>query len=448
MQSLEALLARASDLVWGPPLLILLFGTHLFLTVRLKFIQTYLPRAIRLSFSREKEGDGDVTQFGALTTALAATIGTGNIVGVATAVAAGGPGAVLWMWLTGVFGVATKYSEAVLAVKYRVKMPNGMMAGGPMYALERGLGSKPLGMLFAALTAVAAFGIGNMTQANSISALANETFGVSPWVTGIIMTVLTGIVILGGITSIASVCEKLVPFMAAFYILGCVILIVMHVERVPETLGLIFSSAFSGHAAVGGFLGAGVMQAMRFGIARGLFSNESGLGSAPIVAAAAQTKNPVRQALVSATGTFWDTVVVCALTGIVVVNSGGWQQGLSGSALTKFAFEDLPVVGPIVLTVGLLTFVFSTILGWAYYGEKAAEYLFGLGVIKYYRMLWVIAVMTGSVSTLTAVWSFSDVANGLMAVPNLIALLALNGVIVSETRDYLWSGNLDKQSGS
>ncbi len=448
MQSLEALLARASDLVWGPPLLILLFGTHLFLTVRLKFIQTYLPRAIRLSFSREKEGDGDVTQFGALTTALAATIGTGNIVGVATAVAAGGPGAVLWMWLTGVFGVATKYSEAVLAVKYRVKMPNGMMAGGPMYALERGLGSKPLGMLFAALTAIAAFGIGNMTQANSISALANETFGVSPWVTGIIMTVLTAIVILGGITSIASVCEKLVPFMAAFYILGCVILIMMHVERVPETLGLIIGGAFSGQAAVGGFLGAGVMQAMRFGIARGLFSNESGLGSAPIVAAAAQTKNPVRQALVSATGTFWDTVVVCALTGIVVVNSGGWQQGLSGSALTKFAFEDLPVVGPIVLTIGLLTFVFSTILGWAYYGEKAAEYLFGIGVIKYYRVLWVIAVMTGSVSTLTAVWSFSDVANGLMAVPNLIALLALNGVIVSETRDYLWSGNLDKQSGS
>ena len=448
MQSLEALLARASDLVWGPPLLILLFGTHLFLTVRLKFIQTYLPQAIRLSFSREKEGDGDVTQFGALTTALAATIGTGNIVGVATAIAAGGPGAVLWMWLTGVFGVATKYSEAVLAVKYRVKMPNGTMAGGPMYALERGLGSKPLGILFAALTAIAAFGIGNMTQANSISGLAQQTFGVSPWVTGTIMTVLTGIVILGGITSIASVCEKLVPFMAAFYILGCVILIGMHIERVPDTLGLIFSSAFTGHAAVGGFLGAGVMQAMRFGVARGLFSNESGLGSAPIVAAAAQTKNPVRQALVSATGTFWDTVVVCALTGIVVVNSGGWQQGLSGSALTKFAFEDLPVVGPIVLTIGLLTFVFSTILGWAYYGEKAAEYLFGLGVIKYYRMLWVIAVMTGSVSTLTAVWSFSDVANGLMAVPNLIALLALNGVIVSETRDYLWSGNLDKSSGS
>jgi alanine or glycine:cation symporter, AGCS family len=446
MQSLEALLARASDLVWGPPLLILLFGTHLFLTFRLRFIQRYLPQAIRLSFSRDKEGEGDVSQFGALTTALAATIGTGNIVGVATAVAAGGPGAVLWMWLTGVFGVATKYAEAVLAVKYRVKGPNGMMAGGPMYALERGLGSKPLGVLFAALTAIAAFGIGNMTQANSISGLASETFGVQPWITGAIMTVLTAIVILGGITSIAKVCEMLVPFMAAFYIVGCLILIAMHAERLPSTLSLILNGAFSGQAAVGGFLGAGVMQAMRFGIARGLFSNESGLGSAPIVAAAAQTRNPVRQALVSATGTFWDTVVVCALTGLVVVNSGGWQQGLGGSALTKFAFDDLPTIGPIVLTIGLLTFVFSTILGWAYYGEKAAEYLFGPGVTRLYRLLWVVAVFVGSVSTLRAVWSFSDVANGLMAVPNLISLLALNGVIVKETADYLWSGNLDKSS--
>ncbi len=447
MQTIEALLAQASDLVWGPPLLILLFGTHLFLTVRLKFIQRYLPQAIRLSFSREKEGDGDITQFGALTTALAATIGTGNIVGVATAVAAGGPGAVLWMWLTGVFGVATKYAEAVLSVKFRVRLANGMMAGGPMYALERGLGSKPLGMLFAALTAIAAFGIGNMTQANSISALASQTFGVAPWVTGAIMTALTAFVILGGVTKIAAVCEKLVPFMAAFYILGCIVLIAMHAERIPGTLSLIIGSAFNGHAAVGGFLGAGVMQAMRFGIARGLFSNESGLGSAPIVAAAAQTRNPVRQALVSATGTFWDTVVVCAFTGLVVVNSGGWQQGLSGSALTKMAFEDLPTIGPFVLTVGLLTFVFSTILGWAYYGEKAAEYLFGTGVILPYRLLWVAAVFVGSVSTLTAVWSFSDVANGLMAVPNLISLLALNGVIVKETAEYLWSGNLDKSSG-
>ncbi len=446
MQAIEAFLAQASNFVWGPPLLILLFGTHLFLTVRLKFIQSYLPQAIKLSFSREKEGDGEISQFGALTTALAATIGTGNIVGVATAVAAGGPGAVLWMWLTGVFGVATKYAEAVLSVKYRVKLPNGQMAGGPMYALERGLGSKPLGLLFAALTAVAAFGIGNMTQANSISGLAQQTFGISPWVTGIVLTVLTAVVVLGGITSISSVCEKLVPFMAAFYILGCAILIVMHIDRVPATLAAIVGGAFSGQAAVGGFLGAGVMQAMRFGIARGLFSNESGLGSAPIVAAAAQTRNPVRQALVSATGTFWDTVVVCAMTGIVIVNSGGWTQGLSGSELTKMAFEDLPTIGPIVLTVGLLTFVFSTILGWAYYGEKAAEYLFGSGAILPYRMLWVGAVMLGSVSTLTAVWSFSDVANGLMAVPNLVSLLALNGVIVAETQKYLWSGNLDQRS--
>lgn len=444
MQDIEAFLSAASDLVWGPPLLILLVGTHLFLTVRLRFIQRFLPQAIRLSFSREKEGDGDVSQFGALTTALAATIGTGNIVGVSTAVAMGGPGAVLWMWLTGVLGVATKYAEAVLAVKYRVRMPNGTMAGGPMYALERGLGSKPLGVVFAAFTAIAAFGIGNMTQANSISTLAHDTFGVSPWVTGVAMTALTAVVVLGGITSIAGVCEKLVPFMAGFYILGCLALIGMHAERLPGTVSLIVTSAFTGQAAVGGFVGAGVMQAMRFGVSRGLFSNESGLGSAPIVAAAAQTKNPVRQALVSATGTFWDTVVVCALTGLVVVNSGGWQQGLSGSALTKFAFEDLPTVGPIVLTVGLLTFVFSTILGWAYYGEKAAEYLFGPGVIRFYRLLWVGAVLLGSVSTLNAVWSFSDVANGLMAVPNLIALLALNGVIVKETATYLWSGQLDR----
>ncbi|MGE0811762.1 MAG: alanine/glycine:cation symporter family protein [Vicinamibacterales bacterium] len=444
MQSLEALLAQASDLVWGPPLLILLFGTHVFLTIRLRFIQRYLPKAIKLSFSRQKEGEGDVSQFGALTTALAATIGTGNIVGVSTAIAAGGPGAVFWMWLTGVFGVSTKYAEAVLAVKYRVRAPDGTMAGGPMYALERGLGSRFLGKLFALLTAVAAFGIGCMTQANSISTMANETFGVPHWATGALLATLTGIVVLGGIKSIAGVCERLVPFMAAFYILGCLILIAMHFEKVPDTVALIISSAFNGHAAVGGFLGAGVAQAMRFGIARGLFSNESGLGSAPIVAAAAQTKNPVRQALVSSTGTFWDTVVVCALTGIVIVNSGDWQEGLAGAALTQRAFADLPTVGPFVLTIGLLTFVFSTILGWAYYGEVAAEYLFGRPINTYYRVVWVAAVFTGSVSTLQAVWSFSDVANGLMAVPNLVSLLALNGVIVKETAEYLWSDNLDK----
>ncbi len=443
MAQFEKLLGQVSDLVWGPPLLILLFGTHLFLTFRLRFIQRHLGTAIRLSLQTSSEGKGDVSQFGALTTALAATIGTGNIVGVATAVAAGGPGAVLWMWLTGVFGIATKYAEALLSVKYRVTTPDGTMAGGPMYVLERGMHARWLGMLFAALTAVAAFGIGCMVQANSISALMQESMGISPWLSGGVMTVLTAVVILGGIKSIARVCEALVPFMAGFYVIGCAILLVMHADLIPETLRLIVTGAFTPQAATGGFLGAGVREAMRYGIARGLFSNESGLGSAPIVAAAAQTKNPVRQALVSSTGTFWDTVVVCAMTGLVVVNSGQWTQGLHGAALTHAAFADLPYVGPVVLTVGLLTFVFSTILGWSYYGEKAAEYLAGPRVIAPYRWLWVAAVMVGSVATLPAVWSFADIANGLMAVPNLVALIVMNGVIVSETRAYLWSGNLD-----
>jgi alanine or glycine:cation symporter, AGCS family len=446
LPSLEALLGRISDFVWGPPLLILLFGTHVFLTFRLGFIQRYLLTAIRLSFRREREGEGDISQFGALTTALAATIGTGNIVGVATAVASGGPGAVLWMWLTGVFGIATKYAEAVLAVKYRVKTPSGDMGGGPMYVLERGLKQRWLGVLFAALTAVAAFGIGCMVQANSISSLLFESYRVPAWASGLVMTVLTAVVILGGIKSIATVCEKLVPFMAVFYVLGCLVLLVVHAERIPESLRLIVTSAFTGQAAVGGFLGAGVREAIRFGIARGLFSNESGLGSAPIVAAAAQTKNPVRQALVSSTGTFWDTVVVCAMTGLVVVNSLQWSEGLKGAALTKAAFQDLGAIGPFILSVGLLTFVFSTILGWSYYGEKAAEYLVGERAVKPYRWAWVAAVMVGSLATLPAVWAFADIANGLMAVPNLVALLALSGVARAETRHYLWEGNLDQAS--
>jgi AGCS family alanine or glycine:cation symporter len=445
MASIEGVLARISDWVWGIPLLVLLFGTHVFLTVRLRFIQRYLLTAIRLSFRREKEGEGDVSQFGALTTALAATIGTGNIVGVATAVAAGGPGAVLWMWLTGVFGIATKYAEAVLAVKYRVKKPDGTMAGGPMYVLERGMNARWLGLVFAALTAVAAFGIGCMTQANSIATLVEETFRVSRWTSGILMAVLTWVVILGGIKSIANVCEKLVPFMAVFYVAGCAIILVMNAHELGETLGLIFRGALDGQAVVGGFAGAGVREAIRYGIARGLFSNESGLGSAPIVAAAAQTRNPVRQALVSSTGTFWDTVVVCAMTGLVVVNSMEWTKGLNGAALTKAAFAQIPGVGSVVLTVGLLTFVFSTILGWSYYGERAAEYLFGPRVIRPYRMLWVLAVLVGSVASLPSVWSFSDAANGLMAVPNLISLVALSGVVVKETRDFLWTGNLDRE---
>jgi alanine or glycine:cation symporter, AGCS family len=443
MQEIERALSAAANWIWGIPLLVLLFGTHLFLTFRLRFIQRYTGTAIKLSFKKTKEGKGDVSHFGALTTALAATIGTGNIVGVATAVAAGGPGAVLWIWLTGVFGISTKYAEAVLSVKYRITTQNGQMAGGPMYVLERGMKQKWLGIVFALLTAVTAFGIGNMVQSNSISLLMHDTFKISPWITGVVMTFFTAVVILGGIKSIANVCERLVPFMAVFYIIGCVVLLLMNAKAVPGTIRLICESAFTGQAAIGGFLGAAMRDAMRYGIARGLFSNESGLGSAPIVAAAAQTKNPVRQALVSSTGTFWDTVIVCALTGLVIVNSGEWMKGMNGSLLTKAAFTGIPVVGPIFLTIGLLTFVFSTILGWSYYGEKAAEYLFGVRIVLPYRIAWVALVMVGSVATMPMVWSFADIANGCMAIPNLISLLALNGIIIRETKKYLW----DDKSG-
>ena len=440
MAAVELWLDKVSGWVWGPWLLVLLFGTHIFLTIRLGFIQRFTPRAIRMSLERRHEGEGDISHFGALMTALAATIGTGNIVGVATAVALGGPGAVLWMWLTGVFGIATKYGEAVLSVHYRIVTPEGKMAGGPMYVLERGMKMKWLGVVFAALTSVAAFGIGNMVQANSISELAHETFGTPTGVTGAILAACTALVILGGIHSIARVCELLVPFMAITYVLGCTVLLAMHAGQIPETLWLIVSCAFTPHAAAGGLTGAGIMMAMRWGVARGLFSNESGLGSAPIVAAAAQTTHPVRQALVSSTGTFWDTVVVCAMTGLVVVNSGEWQNSLNGASLTKAAFSDVPIIGPLVLTLGLLTFVFSTILGWSYYGEKAIEYLFGIKAILPYRIAWVVAVFVGSVTSLKAVWSFADIANGLMAIPNLISLIVLSPVIVALTREHLWEG--------
>ncbi len=440
------LLEKASDLVWGPPMLLLLCGTHLFLTLRLRFIQRYLGTAIRLSVARDTESPGDVSQFGALTTALAATIGTGNIVGVATAVSAGGPGAVLWMWLTGVFGIATKYAEALLAVRYRVTTRRGEMAGGPMYVLERGLGWTALGAVFAALTAISAFGIGNTVQANSIASLVTEHTGWPRWTTGVPLALLTAAVILGGIRSIAAVCEGLVPFMAIFYVGGCAVLLLRDAAALPETIALIVQSAFSGQAAVGGFLGAGMREAMRYGVARGLFSNESGLGSAPIVAAAARTRNPVRQALVSATGTFWDTVVVCAMTGLVLVNTGAWTSGAKGTALSAAAFAELPVVGPLVLTIGLLTFVFSTLVGWAYYGEKACEYLFGERAIRPYRWLWVAAVYVGAALPLPVVWAAADVTNALMAIPNLIALLLLSGVVVRETRTYLWAGRLDEQA--
>lgn len=440
---MEAYIKQVSDFVWGPWMLALLMGTHLFLTIRLRGIQRYIPLGIKLSLQRNKEGEGEISQYGALVTALAATVGTGNIVGVSTAIVAGGPGAVLWMWLTGVFGIATKYSEALLSVKYRVIAPDGCASGGPMYVLDRALGMRWLGMVFALFTAVAAFGIGNMAQANSISRMLS-IHDVDPRISGVVMTALVGMVIVGGIRWIARVCEVLVPVMAAVYLLGCLVLLGMHAERLPQTIKLIFECAFSGHAIAGGFAGATIKEAMRFGIARGLFSNESGLGSAPIVAAAAQTKNAVRQALVSSTGTFWDTVVLCLVTGLVVVNSGEWTKGLDGAHLTNEAFNfGVPVpifgrLGTAILTFGMLTFVFSTILGWSYYGEKACEYLLGRVAVFPYRLLWVAAVMVGSVSSLNTVWAFSDIANALMALPNLLSLLLLSGVVVKETREYLW----------
>jgi AGCS family alanine or glycine:cation symporter len=444
MESFHALISKIDGWLWGWPLLILLLGTHIFLTFRLRFIQRYIGKAIKLSVTKDDYAEGDVSQFSALATALAATIGTGNIVGVATAIAIGGPGAVLWTWFTGVFGIATKYAEALLSVKYRVKTSDGTMAGGPMYVLEYGLKKKWLAVLFAAFASIAAFGIGCMVQANSISTMVETQFKIPTWITGAVMAILTAVVVIGGVKRIAKVCDLLVPFMAAFYVIGCIIILIIGYKTVPATIALIVKDAFTGQAAAGGFAGATVMMAMRYGVARGLFSNESGLGSAPIVAAAAQTRNPVRQALVSSTGTFWDTVVVCAITGITIVNTGVWNQGLDGGKLTHAAFSNIPVIGPIVLTVGLLTFVFSTILGWSYYGEKCIEYLFGKKAIMPYRILWVIAVFVGSVFSLSLVWDLADLTNGLMAIPNLISLLALSGVIIKETKEYLWDDHLDK----
>ncbi|WP_330612301.1 alanine/glycine:cation symporter family protein [Anaerotignum lactatifermentans] len=440
-------ISSIQGVVWGPVMLVLLFGTHVFLTIRTRVIQRYVFKGIKLSVTPDKEAEGDVSGFGALATALAATIGTGNIVGVATAIASGGPGAVFWVWITGCFGIASKYGEAVLAIKYRVKGKDGGMIGGPMYALERGLKQKWLGVLFALFAGLACFGIGNGTQGNSITGMVNSTFGVSPYITGAILTVLTGLVILGGVKSIAKVCEKLVPFMAGFYILGCIIILVLNRAYLGEALVTIVSSAFTPRAAGGGFIGSTFMLAVRFGIARGLFTNEAGLGSAPIVDAAAVTRNPVRQGLIAMTGVFWDTVIVCALTGLVLVSSilrnPGELQGLTGGDLTSKAFGLIPVVGPIVLTIGLITFAWSTILGWSYYGERCWVYLVGQKAIMPFRILWTIVVFIGSVVSLDLIWGVADILNALMAFPNLIALLGLSGVIVAETKKYLFADNME-----
>ena len=446
METLNDFFATLSGYLWGWPMIILLLGTHIFLTFRLGIPQRKLLTAIKLSVSRDKDSKGDVSQFGALATALAATIGTGNIVGVATAVALGGPGAVLWCWLSGVFGMATKYSEGLLAIKYRVKANDGRMLGGPMYALERGLGWKWLAVLFALFTALASFGIGNTVQANAISTIAQESYNIPTWLTGAAVCVLSGLVLLGGIKSIARVCGALVPFMALFYVIGCIYILFANGQYVWPAIKLICESAFTPQAAGGGFIGTTVIIAARMGIARGLFSNESGLGSAPIVAAAAQTRNPVRQALVSSTGTFWDTVVICAFTGLVIVSSILAYPDISstdGAALTKAAFSKIPYVGTPLLTFGLLTFAFTTILGWCYYGERAVEYLKGKRWMLAYRILFVAMVFVGSIISLDIVWNAADCMNALMAIPNLVALLLLSNVIARETKHYLYGGRLD-----
>ena len=439
MSSINTIIADAATQLWGWPMIVLLLGTHLYLTIRLRFPQRHILHAIRLSVTRDKGAEGDISQFGALATSLAATIGTGNIVGVATAVAIGGPGAVFWCWITGVFGIATKYSEGLLAVKYRVKTEDGTMLGGPMYALERGLGWKSMAVAFCILTAVAAFGIGNTVQSNAISMLCHETYGIPTSWTGIALAAMAGLVIIFGVRGIARFCTTFVPFMALLYVIGCIYILCVNGSYVWDALCLICRCAFTPHAAGGGFAGATLMMTARYGIARGLFSNESGMGSAPIVAAAAKTENPVRQALVSSTATFWDTVIICALTGLVLVSSILAYPDIdytNGGALTKMAFEKIPIVGAPLLTFGIVTFAFSTILGWSYYGERAIEYLSGKRFLVVYRVLYVAAIFIGAIAQLTVVWSLSDLLNGLMAIPNLISLLALSGVIVAETKRY------------
>lgn len=453
---MNEILSTINSYLWGWPMIILLVGTHLYLTIRLRFPQRYIGKAIRLSVQKDKGSTGDVSQFSALATGLAATIGTGNIIGVATAVTMGGPGAVLWCWLTGVLGIATKYSEGLLSIKYRIRTDRGQMRGGPMYAIERGMKCRWLAIAFAVFTFIASFGIGCVTQSNAIS-VAMAEYNMDPMWVGLLLASMLTMVICFGVKGIAKVCEALVPFMAAFYVVGCVAVLCINAPYIWPALKLIVTSAFTEQAAGGGLVGSTLMVAMRFGIARGLFSNEAGLGSAPIVAAAAKTKNPVRQALVSSTSVFWDTVIICAMTGLVLVTTILSPNGVdssSGAELTKMAFSQLPItigefrVGSLMLSVAIFTFAFSTILGWSYYGEKALEYLCGryyhLGRMVF-RVLFVIVTYCGANWAVEVVWNFGDMANALMAIPNLICLLALSGVIVKETKYFLWENHLDEE---
>ncbi len=446
-EKIYAVVQSIDDAVWGWGMILLLLGTHIFMTFRTKGIQRKLGTGIRLSVTRDEEAEGEVSQFGALTTALAATIGTGNIIGVGTAIALGGPGAVLWCWLTGVFGIATKYSESLISVKYRVKTRDGRMQGGAMYALERGLNMKWLGVLFAFFGGFAAFGIGCATQVNAIATVCYENLSIPKWVIGVAVGILVALVIFGGIKSIASVCEKLVPFMAILYVAGCIVILCYNYDYILPALKTIVSLAFQPGAAAGGLVGGGIMQAMHYGVARGLFSNESGMGSAPIAAAAAQTRNPVRQALVSSTGTFWDTVVVCAMTGIVLVSSIMKNPSIDmsgvtdGGILTTLAFDQIPVVGPFILVAGIISFAFSTVLGWAYYGERCVEYFAGKKILIPYRVLYILVAVVAPILSLNLIWLIADILNALMAIPNLIAVLLLSPLVAAETKKYI--NNLD-----
>ncbi len=450
MEAFSNIVTAIDNWIWGLPMIVLLLGTHLFMTVRTGFIQRKTFTGIRLSVTKDPDSPGDVSQFQALTTALASTIGTGNIVGVGTAVFLGGPGAVLWCWLTGVFGIATKYAESLIAVKYRVQTRDGRMQGGAMYALERGLNMKWLGVVFAAFAMLASFGIGCGTQINAISEIiqGNSPIYIPPLAIGIVFAAITAVVIIGGIKTIANVCEKLVPFMAAFYVVGCLIILCINYDFILPALQAILTLAFKPGAVAGGLVGGGLRLAMQYGVARGLFSNESGMGSAPLVASAAQTRNPVRQALVSATGTFWDTVVVCLMTGLVLVTTIMKNPNINmdmiedGSQMTTAAFSQIPVLGPMILVVGIITFAYSTILGWSYYGERCCEYLFGKKGMLPYKILFIAVIVIGPVLSLDLVWTIANILNALMAVPNLVAVLLLSGVIAKETRHYL--KNLDE----
>jgi len=444
MDQLTNILNKVDSIVWGAPLLVLLIGTGIYLTVRLGLLQVLkLPLALKYLFSKDAvddAGEGDVSSFAALCTALAATIGTGNIVGVATAIKTGGPGALFWMWVAAFFGMATKYAEGLLAVKYRVVDKNGQMSGGPMYYIERGLGIKWLAKIFAFFgIAVACLGIGTFAQINSITQAMQVSYNVPIIVTAVIITILVAMVTLGGIKSISKVSEIIVPFMAIFYIVGSLVILFRYGSVLPQTISLVIKSAFTPVAAAGGFLGATVKMAIQNGVARGVFSNESGLGSAPIAAAAAKTKSCVRQGLISMTGTFIDTIIVCTMTGLVLIATGTWNMDYQGAAMTNYAFSvgfPSSSIGIFIVTIGLIFFAFTTIIGWNYYGERCTEYLFGVKGIKPYRIIFICLVAVGAFLKLDLIWIIADIVNALMAIPNLIALLGLSGVIIAETKSY------------